>query len=316
MRRMAPARMLHRLRHPRIENKGLKLLSLLLAILLFAVAQQPVADLRLAGVPIEYRGLSQGVEVSSGGEQTVSVRLRGPRDVIRSLVPNQLLVVADLSNKEVGERVVQLRADESSLPNGVEVLQIEPATIKIKLEPTIKKRVKIEARFLGQVEEDREIYQVKLAPEEVEIEGPQSQVNNLDRVVTETVNLSGRRTDFQTSVEVEVPQHTLRARTSGPINLSVEIGERRIARRFTHIPIQWLDKNAPGHLLTKTIDVEVFGPKSAVEALRADDLRAEINATGLSSGISGIAPQIYLPAKAEKNVEIRNFVPKEVKVKR
>lgn len=316
MSKMAPSRLLHRLRHTRVENKGLKLLSLLLAILLFAVAQQPVTDLRLVDLPIEYRGLSPGVEVSSGGEQTVSVRLRGPRDIIRSLVPNQLLVVADLSNKEIGERIVQLRADESSLPNSVKVLQIEPATIKIKLEPTTKKQVKVEARFFGQVEEGHEVYQVKLAPEEVEIEGPQSLVNNLDRVVTETVNLNGRRADFQTSVEVEVPRHTSRDRTSGPINLSVEIGERRIVRRFIDIPIQWPDKNAPGRLLTKTIDIEVFGPKSAVEALRADDLRIEIDTTGLHSGINSVTPKIHLSAKAEKNIEIRNFVPRVVKVKR
>lgn len=316
MSKVAPSRLLHRARHTRIENKGLKLLSLLLAILLFAVAQQPVTDLRLVGVPIEYRGLSQGVEVSSGGEQTVSVRLRGPRDVLRSLVPNQLLVVANLSNKEVGERIVQLKADESLLPNSVKVLQIEPATIKIKLEPTAKKRVKVEARFFGQVEEGREIYQIKLAPEEVEIEGPQSLIDRIDHVVTETVNLNGRRMDFQTSVEVEVPQHTSLGRISGPINLSVEIGERRIARRFTNIPIQWPDKNAPGRLLTKTIDVEVFGPRSAVETLRANDFRVEMNTTGLHSGVNRITPKVHLPAKAEKNIEIRDLTPREVKVKR
>ncbi|MGE0129173.1 MAG: YbbR-like domain-containing protein [Blastocatellales bacterium] len=304
------------MRHTRIENKGLKLLSLLLAILLFAVAQQPITDLRLAGVPIEYRGLHPGVEIGGDVQQTVSVRLRGPRDIVRSLVPNQLLVVADLSNKEPGERIIQLTADESSLPNNVKVLQIEPASIRIKLEPTAKKRVNVEARFLGQVEKGLEIYRVRLAPGEVEIIGPQSLVDKIDRVVTESVNLDGRKADFQTSVEVEVPQDSLRVKTPSPINLSVEIGEQRITRRFTNIPVQWLDKNANGRLLTKTVDVEVFGPKSAVEALRADDLRVEINTTGLPSGIVTATPQTHLSANAEKSIEIRNIVPREVKVKR
>src|SRR5262245_8154060 len=172
MNRLSPARLFHRLRHTRIENKGLKALSLLLAILLFVVSRQPVIDLRMAGVPIEYRGLSPGVKIVGDAEQTVSMRLSGPRDIVRSLTPNQLLVIADLSGKGPGERVVQLRADESLLPDKVTVMQIEPASIRIKLEPNVTKRVRIEVKLRGGIAEGREIYGVELYPDEVEIEGP------------------------------------------------------------------------------------------------------------------------------------------------
>jgi len=312
MNKLAPSRLLHRLRHTRIENKGLKLLSLSLAVLLFAVSQQPITDMRMAGVPIEYRGLSPGVKISGDVEQTVSVRLSGPRDIVRSLVPNQILVIADLSNKEPGERIVQLKADESALPDNVKALQIEPVSIRIKLEPMLTKRVKVEAQFSGQVAEGREIYRVRLDPGEVEIEGPQSLVHKIDRVLTETVNVDGRETDFQTYVEVEVPQNSLRVKTPGQINLSVYIGEKRTLRRFSNIPVRWLDKSANGRLLTKTVEVEVFGPKSAVEALRSDDLRVEVKTTALPPDANIVIPQIQLPA----NIEVRNIIPKEVKVKR
>lgn len=316
MNKRTPSRFLYRLRHTRIENKGLKLLSLLLAVLLFAVAQQPITDLRMVGVPIEYRGLNPGVEISGDVEQTVSVRLRGPRDIVRSLIPNQLLVVADLSNKEPGERIVQLRADESYLPNSVKVLQIEPASIRIRLEHTVRKRVEVEAQFSGQVEEGREIYRVRLTPKEVEIEGPESLVNQVERVMTETVNLHGRKTDFQMSVEVEAPQNSLRVKTPDRVNLSIEIGERRLTRRLANLPVHWPDKGSTGRLLTKTVDVDLFGPKSAVEALRPDDLRVEINPADLTPGVLSIAPRIHLPASTEKSVTVKNVIPKEVKVKK
>jgi YbbR domain-containing protein len=179
MNRRDPARLFHRLRHTRIENKGLKALSLLLAVLLFIVSRQPVIDLQLVGVPIEYRGLSPGVKIVGDPEQTVSLRLSGPRDIVRSLTPNQLLVIADLSGKEPGERVVQLRVDEGFLPDNVKVMQIEPPSIRIKLEPNVTKRVKVEAQFTGKVVEDREIYGVELYPREVEVFGPKSAVEAL-----------------------------------------------------------------------------------------------------------------------------------------
>jgi YbbR domain-containing protein len=311
MNMLSPARLFHRLRHARVENKGLKALSLLLAVLLFVVSRQPVIDLRLVGVPIEYRGLNPGVKIVGSTEQTVAVRLSGPRDVVRSLTPNQLLVIADLSGKEPGERVVQLKVDESFLPDNVKVMQIEPASIRIKLEPNLTKRLRVEAHFSGKVADGREIYGVELNPKEVEIEGPQSVVGKMERALTEIVNMDGRDSDFQTSVEVELPQDS-RVKTPVRIELSVKIGEERLLRRFANAPVRWIDKGANGQLLTKTVWLEVFGPKSAVEALRADDLRVEVKTASLPPGVTNLTPQVQLPG----NIEIRNIIPREVKVKR
>jgi YbbR domain-containing protein len=311
MNSLSPGRFFHRLRHARVENKGLKALSLLLAVLLFIVSRQPIIDLRLVGVPIEYRGLSPGVKIVGSAEQTVSVRLSGPRDIVRSLTPNQLLVIADLSGKEPGERVVQLKMDEGFLPDNVNVMQIEPASIRIKLEPNLTKRLSVEAQFSGKVAEGREFYGAELYPRDVEIEGPQSVVSKIERVLTEKVSLDGRDSDFQTSVEVEIPQDS-RVKTKGRIELSVKIGEERLVRRFAAARVQWIDKGAAGWLLTKTVRLEVVGPKSVVESLREDDLRVEVKTASLPPGVTSLPPQVQLPA----NIEIRNITPREVKVKR
>ncbi|MGH9835424.1 MAG: CdaR family protein, partial [Blastocatellia bacterium] len=216
---------------------------------------------------------------------------------------------------EPGERTAQLKADESSLPENIKVLQIEPASIRIKLEPTARKRVKVEAQFMGQVEDGYEFYRARLAPDEVEIEGPQSQVNKLGRVMTEAVTLAGRKASFQTSVEVETPHDSLRVKNPSRINLSVEIGEARGLRRFVNIPLQWVDKAPNERPAPKTVEVELYGPKSAINALRPDDLRVELKTTGLPPGVDSVAPQVLLPANADKEIEIRNIIPGKVKLK-
>src|SRR5262249_3320321 len=204
---------------------------------------------------------------------------------------------------------VQLKVDESFLPDNVKVMQIEPSSIRIKLELSVTKRLRVEAQFSGRVVEGQEKYSVELYPGEVEIEGPQSIVNKMGRVLTEIVSLDGRDSDFRTSVEVEIPQDSLRVKTPGRIELSVKIGEERLLRRFDNAPVQWIDKSAAGWLLTKTVRLEVFGPKSAVEALRADDLRVEVKTASLPPGVNSLIPQVRLPA----NIEIRNIIPREVK---
>ena len=92
------------IRHTRIENISLKLLAVGVATLLFAVSRQPTSDVGLEHVPLEFRGVAQGLEITGEVDQTVSVRLRGPRDVVRGLMPNQIAVVADISGKERATR--------------------------------------------------------------------------------------------------------------------------------------------------------------------------------------------------------------------
>src|SRR5262245_3174829 len=256
MKSLSGSKFLQRTRFGHIENKGLKLLSLGLAILLFVVSRQPVSDVHLRDVSIEFHGLGPGIEIIRSGEQTESadVLLRGPRNVVRNLMPNQLAVIADLTNKELGERVIPLNVDDSSLPDYTRVVSIEPPSIKIRIEKTARKMVGIEPQFIGQVAQGAEIYRVTLEPKEIEIEGPKSLVDKTSFVSTESVNLSERHDYFSTSVEVETPNSSVRFKTPTTVNLSIEIGERRAIRRFLNVPVQWLDPPSGGRLLTKTVN--------------------------------------------------------------
>ena len=313
-RRLSPDKLWHRVRRVQVENKKLLALALLMAVALFAVSRQPISDVKLFNVPLEYHGQRADVEISGEITQTVSVRVRGPRDLVRGLTPTQLSVIADLTNKEAGDRVVQLRPDDVSLPeSGIQVIQIEPASLRLVLEPKIKKRVTVEAQYTGQLAEGVEFYSAKAEPPTVELEGAQSQLGKVTRVLTESVNLSGHNASFHTMLDVETPHPSLRVLTPDPIKLSVEIGERRSFKRFANVAVQWLNPLPGGRLLTKTVAVELYGPNSAVDAIQPTALRAEITA---DSNATTVLPKIILPANSDPRIEVRSIIPNEVKFKK
>lgn len=311
----APARLWQRLRLYRVENAGLKLLALVLATLLFAISRQPMSDIRLVGVQLEYRGLAPGLETSGELNQTVSVRLRGPRDVVRGLLPNQIAVVANLSNKEPGERVIQLKTSDVALPDSIEVLQIDPATIPLRIEHTTRRRVRVEPELMGQIPEGFEVYRVSVEPAEVDIEGPQSQISQVDVVTTESVQLGGRKANFGASVDVYHPNHSIRVLTPGPLRLSIEIGERRITRLLKDLKVKWLDPPPGGKLLDPTVNIEISGPRSAVEGLNPEDVRVELKTNDLPEDARAVMPQVILPAGSNPPLEVRRVTPSEVKFK-
>lgn len=212
-----------RVRNFLTENIGLKLLSLLLAILFFAISRQPMSEVTLVSVPLELHNLRQGLEISGDAVQTVSVRLRGPQDVVRNTMASQIGVIADLSSKEPGERVVQLKLSDVTVPENVEVLRIEPPSIRLLIEPTVQKQIPVEPHYIGTVVPGYKNTGFRADPAYIGIAGPQSHVNEITRAMTESIQLDGRRETFTTTVDVDLRDRFIRITTPGLIRIAVQI---------------------------------------------------------------------------------------------
>lgn len=309
-------KLFQRIRRIKIENVGLKAMSLVIAALLFIVSRQPAIDIRFSGVPLEFRGLDPNMQLSSVSEQAVSVRLQGPRDQLRSLNPGQISVIANLSNKQSGDRIVQLRPEDVTVPDNLVVLQIDPPSIKLKLELKETKTVQIEPHLVGKVSPDYEVYGVIANPPTIEIEGPKSKIEQIGEVSTETIDLSGKTGRFQANVDVETPHDSLIVRGKNRVTVTIEIGEQRTNRLFSNLPLNWLNPVAGYKLQTKTMSVNLYGPVSALESITRDNLRLEIRTENLISEVESITPRVILPPGIDKQVQINNLIPKEARLKR
>lgn len=309
-------KLFQRIRRIKIENVGLKAMSLVIAALLFIVSRQPAIDIRFSGVPLEFRGLDPNMQLSSVSEQAVSVRLQGPRDQLRSLNPGQISVIANLSNKQSGDRIVQLRPEDVTVPDNLVVLQIDPPSIKLKLELKETKTVQIEPHLVGKVSPDYEVYGVIANPPTIEIEGPKSKIEQIGEVSTETIDLSGKTGRFQANVDVETPHDSLIVRGKNRVTVTIEIGEQRTNRLFSNLPLNWLNPVAGYKLQTKTMSVNLYGPVSALESITRDNLRLEFRTENLISEVESITPRVILPPGIDKQVQINNLIPKEARLKR
>lgn len=209
------------------ENGRLTLMSLGVAYLFFVVSRQPDRDIMVAGVPLEFTSIPAGLEISSEVPSTVNVRLHGPRDLVQGITANELEVKATLGNKTAGERVIQLKASDVILPDKVEVRRIEPPAIELKLEPTRRKIVPIETQYVGIVAEGFEQSRTQLEPATVEIEGPDSRVSQVTRILTESIPLADKRASFELQVDLEPGKSGVRIVHVTPVKVVVEIAAKK-----------------------------------------------------------------------------------------
>jgi len=118
-----------------LHNAGLKLLSLLIAFLLWSTyTSEPRVEVGY-DVPVEFVHLADNIEVGPDVPLRVHVRLRGRPIALRRLSPADITVRVDLAGRSAGEMVYRPTADQLELPLGVELVSISPKELRIPLQP-------------------------------------------------------------------------------------------------------------------------------------------------------------------------------------
>lgn len=289
-----------------LEDWSLKLLSLAIALVLWLVVtgqNEPVT----AHVNVQLNFIRpQSLEISNDPPRTVDVMLTGSRNKLDDLTALDLVATVDISDQRAGERVLRL-ADKAqiSLPQGVKVDGFQPSAIPIRLEQIIERQIAIEPKIEGQPADGYEVYAVRPNKGSVTVRGPESRVNALQKVMTETISLSGHKQTFTASnLAIDVPD--TKVDLMDPIvSVEVEIGERPVERSFSGVALY----NSDGAKTEQPpMTITVAGPPSLLDTLKAEDLRIVFEPDGNSSVLQ---PRLQLAPALQGKVTLKStkFVP-------
>ena len=119
------------LRRVLTENIGLKLLSLSLAAILWAVVGGDIPTEIVLPIPVEFRNVPPGLEFVAE-PSWVDVRVRGLSRRVRQAAAADFTVPVDFSRLDgPGEKSVLLRPADVEAPASLEVVQITPAQVTL-----------------------------------------------------------------------------------------------------------------------------------------------------------------------------------------
>ncbi len=190
-----------------MKNLGLKLVSLLLACILWWYVSLPrreqvreramTASLVFAGMP------SDLVITTPDIRGSVSVRVRGRRSDLRLLASQSLEASADLrSVTKPGEVEITIRPQHINVPENVEVVSIDPPKVRFRVEQLRQSAVPIRPYLEGTAPVGYLVGQAMPDPQLALCSGPASQITKLAEVTTERIIMTGRTATFVQSVAV------------------------------------------------------------------------------------------------------------------
>ena len=185
---------------------GLRLLALGIAVgLWFSVSFQEREALseRLVEASVSYNRPRSFVVLDQ--VQNVNVRLRGSSKLIRQLNPYQVSVQVELSQTEPGTVNVNLGPDNVLMPDGLEVVSIEPNLIRVELEREVSQRLPVAPQLIGEPAAGSIVDEPEVFPNLVLVSGPESLLAKVHLLSTRPINLDGHALTFEETAVVVAP---------------------------------------------------------------------------------------------------------------
>jgi YbbR domain-containing protein len=286
-----------------LEDWSLKLLSLAIALVLWLVVtgqNEPVT----AHVNVQLNFIRpQSLEISNDPPRTVDVMLTGSRNKLDDLTALDLVATVDISDQQPGERVLRL-ADKAqiSLPQGVKVDGFQPSAIPIRLEQIIERQVPLEPKLEGKPPDGYQVYGVRPSKGSVLLRGPESRVNALQKVLTESIWLTGHKETFTASnLGIDVPDTKVDL-LDPVVSVQVDITETSVERTFLRVPSSVINDKS---WITPPMTVTVSGPPSILDKLKPEDLKIElVPPIGNSSRLTR---RLRVPPELEGKVTLKSI---------
>ncbi len=206
-----------------MNNIGLKVSAVLLSVFLwYFVASRGQSEITLEA-PLEFRDIPAELGIISSNVKTVMLTLRGQERFMKTLNASNIRVFIDMSKAREGEGIYHVDKAGVKLPFAisVSVTNVDPASIKVKLEERVTKSVPVRVSIIGTAEKGISV-SASVEPKNVIITGLKSEVKQVRYLVTEDFDI----TDMKGTVT-----ESLKLDTSG-MNIVPEI--TKVTVRFTY----------------------------------------------------------------------------------
>lgn len=275
------------------RHKGLKLLSLLLALALwFAVSGEERTETSLH-MAVEFVNLPAKMVITGEVPAELQVRVIGPRSIVNKLSQGRLTQTIDLSAIKGGPHTFYLGPNSFSFPRGVVVTRIQPNPITINLSSTITATLPIKPVTAGSPPEGYELKGIKVRPDRVTVIGPADELTDLKFIPTHPIDVRHLTEMTVIATDLDFKNLHLSLKNQVPILAELDIQPKTLTRTLPEVPV--MPEPGPANLRPAQVAVTVQGPWPLVKDLKLGDLKATVDTRSLGRGRSRLNVSISLP---------------------
>jgi YbbR domain-containing protein len=275
-----------------IENVGLMLLALPLAVVVWVVAQwndDPILVDDLS-IPVQVKNLPRETYLVDGWQQEVRVRLRAAQSAWEQLKPEQFEAFLNLSPPAQGPLdpgLYQVPVDASTDLESVVILGVEPTWVEVELEAIRERPVPVEVTVRGEPELGYQAGQPEVLSDTVKVRGPASLATQVTQLAA-SISLQGDEKETVEEVVPLTPVDAASKRVNGvtldPERVRVRVPMRKLFNyKEMIVDVEVLGEPAPDyHVVGMSVNPEIVRVVGSASIL--DDLPGVLSTVPISIG--------------------------------
>jgi YbbR domain-containing protein len=221
----------------------------------------------------------------------------GAASRVRQVVAAQ--AVLDLGNQranlELEARLTPVDADGRPVPEVTLEPQVIDVSVLIARRDDVSEVVVTPDIDVSSLPEGYVLLSINWEPKTVLVIGSQEELAALPQTLrTEIIDLTERSGDFEVSVPVVFPERPLPLLGDQTVTVTISISAQTVTRQFENVPVDTigLEDNLQAQLIPERVTVLVTGPRTALEALQTQDIRAVVDLNGLATDTHDITPSV------------------------
>lgn len=289
-----------------LQNGAVALGLATLAWVAVAYQTNPPEQVSLPEVPLARLSPSPDLVLTSELPDAVDILVQATRTRLPQLDVDSLQAVIDLSGLPAG--VHRVPVEVSIADPQAQVIEVTPGTVDVTLEERVSVSLTptIDVLDPGTLPPGYTLGELSFTPAEVTVRGPRSLVDQISEIQS-SINLNGRTTEFQESVNVQVIDEEgeqIAGLQPVPERVLVRVPVERtfFTREIAVQPDLALSAIPSGYALTEVLvtpsEVTLAGEQSLIEEIGDFLVTAPISLTNVREDLTLQAPLILPPGLA------------------
>jgi YbbR domain-containing protein len=292
-----------------LSHVGLKILSIVLAGLLWMLVSGEQLVERAVRAPIEFTNVPPDIEIVGDAPANVDVRVRGSSGALGRIGPGELVAVLDLREARPPQGIFHLTPASLRTPFDVEVVQVTPSSVSMRFEKSDTKSVPVVPAVEGDPAPGFAVGTVTSDPGIVELVGAPSALALVTEAITEVVNVAGSTESVKQTVTVGSPEPSVRLRFPLSARVTVTVAPAPVEWRVEGVAVQVRNATRQTVLSPPLVTVFASGPQGSLD-FPPDQFDASVDVSGLRSGQWELPVRVAPPPR----VGVLKVEPAQVKV--
>ncbi len=294
-------------------NLGLKIVSLVFAIVIWVYVSDQLTEKGRFEVPLELQNVPDSLTVLQELPPAVEVSVTGTKlDILKLRFTGKMKVTVDCSSAKRGTQTIPLTAANVTIPGSVrqgEATVESPQRLVLTFEAVERRYVPVHAAFRGELGKDLVLASSPATvPDRVLVSGAASAMAGITALSTEEIDMPSKPGALSREAKVDVGGRRI---VADPASVLVEARvSRRAVRTFENISptVLQADEGLVVEFAPKTAAMTIEGPEDLVRNLAPDELSIVLNITMRRPGTYRVRPDVIVPQGIEKySLDVTEF---------